>query len=173
MGSKKQKKRHRKQGVTPPPRDSRSTRWIVIPTLVIVVVVAAIWWSRDDGRVETTLGDRTTDGVPTEALNSPEAARWLIGSWQRTDANYVIEIHQVDGFGVVDAAYLNPNPIHVSQARASDAEGALDLFIELTDVGYPGATYRLRYSPEHDAMVGLYYQPTAGQTFEVAFQRTR
>ena len=105
------------------------------------------------------------------ALSSPESAQKLIGSWQRADAGYVIDIRSIDRFGAVDAVYLNPNPIHVSQARVSDAAGGLDLFIELMDVGYPGATYQLRYSPEYDALVGLYNQPTAGQDFEVAFER--
>jgi hypothetical protein len=107
----------------------------------------------------------------TAALSSLEPARRLVGRWQRTDAGYVIDIRHVDRNGTVDAVYLNPNPIHVSQARVSDAEGSLDLFIELMDVGYPGATYRLRYNPEYDGLVGLYHQPTAGQDFEVAFER--
>jgi len=140
-------------------RSSRSTRWIVIAAVIAVAAAATLWWFRSDH-----LG-----GVST--LKSPKSARKLIGSWQRTDAGYVIEIRGIDRNGGVDAAYFNPNPINVSQAQASEAGGALDLFIELMDVGYPGATYKLRYFPEYDALAGVYHQPTAGQDFEVAFNR--
>lgn len=160
MASKKHKKRRQKQTATSPGRGSRSIRWIVIAALVLVAAVAVfMWWGGNDRQDEIN------------TLRSFESAQRLVGRWQRTDAGYVIEIRSVDHSGAVDAVYLNPNPIHVSQARASDAEGGLDLFIELVDVGYPGATYQLRYSQEHDVLAGLYYQPTAGQTFEVAFKR--
>lgn len=127
--------------------------------MVIAVAAAAFWWSGRNSPHDTT------------TMKSFEAAQGLVGRWQRTDAGYVIEIRSVDRSGAVDAAYLNPSPIHVSQATVTDTEGPLELFIELVDVGYPGATYRLRYNPEYDALVGLYHQPTAGQDFEVAFQR--
>ena len=128
-----------------------------------------MWWI--DGRGSTRAAGRQGDQPPTTVLASPENAQRLIGRWQRTDAGYVIEIRSVDRSGEVDAAYSNPDPIHVSQAVASDAGGALDLFIELMDIGYPGATYKLRYIPEYDALAGVYHQPTAGQDFEITFQR--
>jgi hypothetical protein len=160
VASKKHKNRRQKQTVTSPGRRSRYTRWIAIAALFLVAAVAAfLWWGGSDRQDDIA------------SLHSFDSARRLVGRWQRTDAGYVIDIGHVDRNGAVEAAYFNPNPIHVSQARVSDDEGGLDLFIELMDVGYPGATYQLRYSPEHDVLVGLYYQPTAGQTFEVAFKR--
>jgi len=171
MSKKKAAKTRHKRPATPPRRGSRTTRAVVIIAVVVFAVAAALWWSRTNQGGVTTPVNRTTGGESTVALISPESAQKLVGSWQRTDAGYVIEIRSIDRFGTVDAVYLNPNPIHVSQARVSDAEGQLELFIELVDVGYPGATYRLRYSPEYDALVGLYHQPTAGQDFEVAFER--
>ena len=36
--------------------------------------------------------------------------------------------------------------------------GALKLFIELRDVGYPGSTYTLTYLPAGDRLTGVYYQ---------------
>ena len=47
----------------------------------------------------------------------------------------------------------------------------LGLFIKLDDEGYPGCTYALRYDPEYDAMVGIYYQAAMKQSFDVVFQR--
>jgi hypothetical protein len=160
LASKKHKNRRQQQTVRSPGRGSRPNRWIAIAALVLVAAVAAfVWWGGNDRQDDIA------------SLHSLESAQRLVGRWQRTDAGYEIDIRHVDRNGTVEAVYLNPNQIHVSQARASDAEGGLDLFIELRDVGYPGATYQLRYSPEHDVLAGLYYQPTAGQTFEVAFER--
>jgi hypothetical protein len=156
--SKKPANSRRKRPDAPKRRGSRSTRWIVIAA-VIAVAAATMWWLRTDHR----------GGASN--LESPESVQKLLGSWQRTDAGYVIDIRSIGRDGAVDAAYLNPSPIHVSQARVSDAGGSLELFVELMDVGYPGATYRLRYNAEYDALVGLYHQPTAGQDFEVAFVR--
>jgi len=69
------------------------------------------------------------------------------------------------------AAYFNPRPIHVSQARLTVVDKEPQVFIELRDAGYPGASYALTYHPEQDMLAGLYYQPTAGQSFEVIFVR--
>ena len=170
MASKKGAKRHHKQPAQSPRPGSRSTGRLVITTIVVAAVVVALWFWLD-GRDTSSPADRAAENEPSAALSSPESARKLVGRWQRTDAGYVIEIRSVDRFGAVDAAYLNPNPIHVSQAQISDGDESFELFLELMDVGYPGATYRLLYSPEHDVLVGVYHQPTAGQDFEVAFER--
>jgi hypothetical protein len=93
----------------------------------------------------------------------------LVGRWRRPDGGYVIEIRGIDAAGKIDAGYFNPRPINVARADASlDADG-LKIFIELQDVGYPGATYSLVYHPRQNVLQGLYYQPAAGQTFDVVF----
>jgi hypothetical protein len=93
----------------------------------------------------------------------------LIGRWRRPDGGYVIDIRGIDAGGKIEAGYFNPRPINVARAQASrDADG-LKVFIELQDVGYPGATYSLIYNTSQNVLEGLYYQPTAGQTFEVVF----
>jgi len=171
MGSEKDARRRTKIQQTPPRRGSRSARRMVIIAVSIVAVAVAIWWGWTNRRGATPHTNRPAGDATAVTLSSPESAQRLIGRWQRTDAGYVIDIRSVDRFGAVDAHYLNPNPIHVSQARVSDTEEQLELFIELVDVGYPGATYRLGYSPEYDVLIGLYHQPTAGQDFEVAFER--
>jgi len=95
----------------------------------------------------------------------------LVGRWIRPDGGYIIEIRNVDSSGLLETAYFNPRPIHVSQARLTVANKEPQVFIELRDAGYPGATYTLSYLPEQDVLAGLYYQPTAGQSFEVIFVR--
>ncbi len=171
MGSKTNARRRTKTSATPPVRSSHSARRRVFAAVAIVAVVVAIWWGWTNRRGATPHTDRSAGDVNAVALLSPESAQRLIGRWQRTDAGYVLDIRSIDRFGSVDARYLNPNPIHVSQARVSETDDQLELFIELVDVGYPGATYRLGYSPEYDVLAGLYHQPTAGQDFEVAFER--
>ncbi|MBN1105587.1 MAG: hypothetical protein JXL84_19420 [Deltaproteobacteria bacterium] len=69
----------------------------------------------------------------------------------------------------MDARYYNPRPIRVARADASRVAGGIEVLIELRDEGYPGATYNLVYNEEKRALIGLYYQPAAGQNFSVVF----
>ena len=95
----------------------------------------------------------------------------LVGSWVRPDGGYVIEISKIYPDGKVDAAYFNPRSIHVSRSTVSEKDGLIELFMELQGQGYPGSTYTLKYNPEYDAMVGIYFQAVIQQPFEVIFQR--
>ena len=104
---------------------------------------------------------------------TPDYLRRLTGRWVRPDGGYVIHIQNVHADGKLQAAYFNPRPIHVSRAQVTQKDGQLQIFIELRDAGYPGATYALRYNAKHDALVGLYHQPAVGQTFDVAFLRMK
>lgn len=116
-----------------------------------------------------------TTNAPAASVQptAPDYAK-LVGRWQRTDAEYVIEVRSADNAsGRVDAAYLNPAPIHVSRAEASTETGKLKLFVELQDVGYPGSTYRLTYFAQTDQLFGVYYQAALDQSFDVEFERQR
>lgn len=97
----------------------------------------------------------------------------LKGKWLRPDGGYVIDIKSVDDGGKLDAAYLNPKPIHVAKAEASLEGAAIKAFIELRDVNYPGSTYTLVYEPDSDELRGIYYQAVQQQRFEVAFVRMK
>ena len=104
------------------------------------------------------------------AAEAPELER-LRGRWERTDGGYVLEIRSVSADGRLDAAYLNPRPIHVAQAEASRKGGVLSLFVELQDVNYPGSSYNLGYDAARDVLEGTYFQAVEKQTFEVSFVR--
>lgn len=95
----------------------------------------------------------------------------LMDRWLRTDGDYMLEIWAVSPEGAVEAAYLNPGPIHVERAHASRSGDAITLFVELRDVNYPGSTYDLRYDRARDVLEGTYFQAAEGQTFEVSFAR--
>jgi len=117
-------------------------------------------------------------GMPDAGLSTPkkpvpasERFQILIGRWRRPDGGYVLEIYRVEPGGRLQAAYFNPRSIHVSQARAEQKEGKVQVFIELKDVGYPGATYTLTLDAEQGVLAGSYFQPTAGQSFAVVFYR--
>ena len=109
----------------------------------------------------------------SSAAPVPAAFRKVVGRWLRPDGGYVIEIRHVGAEGKLQAAYFNPQPINVSQARVIQKNNQTQIFIELRDAGYPGATYALTYHGEQDVLAGVYYQPTAGQSFEVVFVRMK
>ena len=96
----------------------------------------------------------------------------LKGKWLRPDGGYVLDIKSVAEGGKLDASYVNPRPIHVAKAEASQVDDAVKVFIELRDVNYPGSTYDLTYDPQSDSLQGIYYQAALQQRFEVVFVRT-
>ena len=104
-------------------------------------------------------------------ITEPADYAKIVGRWLRPDGGYIIEIQKVDINGKMEAAYYNPRSINVSQALAAQKDGSIEIFIELRDTGYPGATYTLKYDQANDMLTGLYYQPAAGQTFDVQFVR--
>ena len=116
---------------------------------------------------------------PAAAVENPKAAvvadavspTRLVGRWLRPDGGYVVELRQAGENGQLEASYSNPRPIHVSQSKWSRVAGALQVFIELRDVNYPGSTYTLAYDPAGDRLSGIYYQAALQQQFDVEFQR--
>jgi hypothetical protein len=140
-------------------------------TLLIVICAAIVgaggWLFYNEFGMRT---DPKPEASKSQTFSS-DNFRNLVGRWIRPDGGYIIEIRNIDSNGLLEAAYFNPRPIHVSQARITIVNKEPRVFIELRDVGYPGATYALTYHPEQDVLAGLYYQPTVGQSFEVIFVR--
>lgn len=97
----------------------------------------------------------------------------LKGRWQRPDGGYVLAINSIAGSGAMDAAYFNPNPIHVAKAAATRAGSTLQVFVELRAPNYPGSSYTLTYDPEQDQLRGDYFQAMERQTFKVLFVRMK
>jgi len=95
----------------------------------------------------------------------------LVGSWVRPDGGYVIAIKSVGSGGDLQAMYFNPTPLPFAQAQATREGGVLRVQFELRAGGYNGSTYKLRYDPASDRLVGIYYQAVAQQSFEVQFVR--
>ena len=97
----------------------------------------------------------------------------LIGDWVRTDAPYEIKISEMSGNGVMKVGYFNPRSINVSKASWSPANGAINIYIELRDVNYPGSNYNLTYFAGSDTLVGKYFQAVEGVTYDVGFSRKK
>ena len=95
----------------------------------------------------------------------------LLGRWVRPDGGYVIDVTKVEPDGRVQAAYYNPNPIHVSNARSVWEGQDLKLFVELRGAGYPGSTYTLTYNPDTKRLEGSYFQAAMNETYQVFFVR--
>ena len=147
MSKPKKTRRKTKSPATPP-----VWRRLLLPAAIALVVViggaAGVWWSRS---------------------HMPFAK--LTGKWQRPDGGYIVDVKRVDSGGTMDAAYANPRPIHVAQARATLSGSTVNVFIELRDVNYPGSTYHLTYDPRLDCLTGIYFQAALKQTFDVYFVR--
>ena len=113
-----------------------------------------------------------SSGAPAKAASLATAYDALKGRWIREDG-YVIEVRGVDTSGRLDAGYLNPRPINVAKAQASQKDGKMEVFVELRDIGYPGSTYNLAYDAPTDRLLGVYYQAAVHERYRVAFARAR
>jgi len=82
-------------------------------------------------------------------------------------------LKEIETDGTVKAFYYNPRSINVPKAQAQRKEGQLTVFIELRDANYPGSTYKLRYDPKSDRLVGTYFQAVYGQTYNIEFLRAK
>ena len=120
------------------------------------------------------VGQQAAGHPPAAAAEDalPETERQkLVGRWQRADADYVLQIKQVAADGQIDAAYLNPRPIHVSKAQATSESGKTTIMVELRDRLYPGSYYTLSYDPRDDRLSGVYHHLGVHQDFDVVFTR--
>jgi hypothetical protein len=146
--------------------------------IIAIVVIWGVWTYSSNQSIPPEAepnapSSEKTASTLSDSMRLPAAADRLKGRWVRPDGGYIIEINGIESNGRMDARYYNPRPIHVSQATVSNEDGVAKVFIELRDTGYPGATYNLLYKPADDLLVGRYYQPAVGQTFDVFFVRRK
>ena len=108
-----------------------------------------------------------------DAQSQPETTDYekLVGKWVRPDGGYVLLIKNVRFDGSIEADYLNPNPINVSEARVTTESDKINVFVELRDVGYPGSYYTLTYDKVTNRLVGVYHHLGINQNFDIFFMR--
>jgi hypothetical protein len=145
----------------------RGKLWLVVCAVVVVVIGLALYSGRGGSTPKASPPSPAPDAAPKSAFSV------LNGQWARSDGDYMLVIERVDNDGSMKASYLNPRPIHVSQARASREGGTVKMFVELRDQGYPGCTYRLSYDKARDQLFGVYFQAAQQQSYDVVFERAR
>ena len=101
-----------------------------------------------------------------------DALQNLYGRWKSRNNGYIIHIRHVDDHGKIKAAYYNPGPTKISKAQISQLKNPIQIFIELEDFGYWGATYTLTYNRQEDTLEGIYNHPTVEQKSVVVFARS-
>jgi len=148
---------------------SNTRNLLVIGIVVIVVALVTLLYMR------LSLKPGAEPVAPTVSPSAAEPVlvefEKLKGKWLRPDGGYVLEIKKLLPENALEAAYFNPNPIHVGKARLYKERGFVKVFVELQDVNYPGSTYTLIYDKENDQLCGMYYQATQQQEFQIAFER--
>ncbi|HSH16290.1 MAG TPA: hypothetical protein VLD18_09675 [Verrucomicrobiae bacterium] len=172
---------------------SRKSGFPLLPAALFLVGVSLLVWLIADSfrtppadqppappaasaaRTGTTPAIGATTSEEVKPL-PPATSQKLLGNWQRTDADYAIEIRLVNPDGVADARYFNPfnqRSINVARATLLEQGGAAEFFMELRDEGYPGSTYTLQYDEATDQLVGSYFQAAVRENYAVVFQRMR
>jgi hypothetical protein len=148
---------------------------VLLLALACVAVGIAFWLQNKDAATDSPAsGQETAHPTPAAASKDllPEAERQkLVGRWRRSDANYVLEIRAVAADGQIEAAYLNPRPIHVSKAQATLDSGKTTAMVELRDRLYPGSYYTLTYNASDDRLSGVYHHLGVHQEYDVVFVR--
>ena len=150
-----------------------SAKWVILGLAGLAVVAGIFIYHFRYANTDSAKATQSVEAKGNRATSpsGDNAFKKLIGSWRRLDGGYIIDIRRIDANGQMSAAYYNPKSIHISRAEAAFNDGALSIFIELKDVGYPGSAYTLMYSPEQDILSGVYFQAVVKQSFEVIFTR--
>ncbi len=129
----------------------------------------------------TSCKKEATPKTPAKAATKTEAPtkggqlqiefETLKGKWLRPDGGYVIELKELLPDNKLTAAYFNPGPINVGEAKIYKENGFTKVFVKLQDQNYPGSTYTLIYDKDNDQLRGIYYQATYQQEYQVGFTR--
>ncbi len=174
MGKRKRRKPSSRELPTKP-QGGRRTLIAVTIVLAVGILAAVLLRGGNLGGADSPPASPAAQGTQAAPISPPAGQdfRALIGRWLRPDGGYILEIRDIDAGGKIDAAYLNPRPIHVARAEATRDGSALKVFVELRAPGYPGSTYTLTYDPKRDRLAGVYFQAALQQSFDVVFVRMK
>lgn len=114
---------------------------------------------------------QTNDKQETSIYVSDTKLTAALGKWQRTDGDYIIDLSNIKTDSTLEAAYLNPKPINISETMWKVNNGYIYFYIKLDDEGYPGSYYSLGYYPDEDRLYGFYFQAMQQQKYDVVFER--
>ena len=145
----------------------------ILNTILAVQLITVLTLSTVGCRKENTT--ETTEN--NKVANSEQSTSMILefeklkGRWLRPDGGYVLELRELLPDNKVTAAYFNPGPINVGEAKIYQENGFTKVFVKLQDQNYPGSTYTLIYDVENDKLTGIYYQATYQQQFQIEFTR--
>lgn len=151
-----------------------SSRWRILAVLGVASLAVALAWTtwRPTSRpAAASPPARAPQASPTSAAAQDFGV--LLGEWTRPDGGYVLSVSQVAPDGKATVGYYNPRPIRVSRAEARREGDLVGLFVELSDVNYPGSTYTLGYDAASGQLKGIYFQAVQRVQYEVVFVRRR
>ena len=97
-----------------------SPRFAVVLLAAAIVLSLGIWWWKS----KSADNPSASNSAVANAANSSSEFQKLKGRWQRLDGGYIVEIKGVAGNGSIEAAYFNPQSIHVAKAEASKENNA-------------------------------------------------
>lgn len=144
-------------------------------SVCLLVVGLCLITAGQRARAENLQQNHTTS-APAKAHTVDQqviTSEQLIGRWNRTDGNYILEITPVKESKTVRVAYYNPKPIHIAQTKITSQNGAIKIFIKLQDKGYPGSAYTLHYILSDDVLKGTYFHAGLQQQFPSLFIREK
>jgi hypothetical protein len=143
----------------------KENMFLPVLALAVICILGMVW-----PMVWTVFGESGTSQKHTQVQSDVQR---MEGRWIRPDGGYILELWDIKKDGGVSAAYFNPRPIKVFNAKWSRKEGKINLFVELRDINYPGSKYNLQYDPKSDRLKGTYFQAVEKQTFNIEFVRAK
>jgi hypothetical protein len=140
MGSKTSRKQKRSRQAQKPTRRKFFSVLVIFICAAIVGLGGWLFYHESGKRNDPEPKASKAQGASREAAQTFSADNFqnLVGRWVRPDGGYIIEIRNVDSSGLLQAAYFNPRPINVSQARLTFENKEPQVFIELRDVDTRG-----------------------------------
>lgn len=142
----------------------KSNKIIILLAVAAVLAVATVACRKEASSVKVGSGK----GLSSQLNAEFETLR---GKWLRTDSDYVIELRELLPDNQVTAAYFNPGPINVGEAKIYRENGFLKVFVKMQDKNYPGSSYTLIYDQASNMLRGTYFQAVQGVEYEVEFAR--
>jgi len=177
MGRQNRRDSRARGGPARPPGQGSVGRWLAGAAVAGVVLLAVYLVTRPPAAQPSPASPPNpvspTNTVASASLETRPQFRRLLGRWLRPDGGYVLDFKHVEDNGKLEATYLNPRPIFVSRAEATQETNTTKVFVELQDVGYPGCNYTLVYDAPSDQLHGVYYQAAIQESFDVVFVRMK